>query len=664
MEAGQIKTVIERALVSFTGQATSDGNAGGTTIVCSALPATRDFDGQKLIIADGTCAGQARDIDGATTSGTITVTPALSAKIVAGVNFYITTDLPMTEEAAAISAELAKVPKSDAAVTWNATALGSVNAEVDTALDTAIPGSPTADSINERVKNVDDSMGTPARSLDVILGAKWDSSGDLGTDVTSMLASLVALIASGLAYKGAVTTATDITHFKASALLGYGNGYFKNWYAYALWDADGAGAAPQGEAQPISAYLTADGDFTHTAFTAQLALTDLVLIIHPAVAYMLGLTPTRAGYLDELAAANIPADVDTIIAELAGGAGVATFPGAANIGDGVSLAEAIRAILTSLVGGDDYDGYTNINNSANVSINAIFQKIAVLFAADGANVFNPTIQGAARTNLEIALNILATYISDSAAAYSATVDPGGTARTCLETTLEDLGAILAGAGITTFPGAAAAANGVSIAEVIRYIQETLIGLEGATTLANKLTAARAGYLDWLNIGETVPTQAQVNTQVDSALDTAIPGTPTAGSINERIKTMDDAYTAARAAYLDNLIGGVTTGTFSLVNNATEQDVLEIAAATQHLDFELDASNLTKVNTIREYVKVDGTNYRCISKKIYPTDFDDESKAILLSFVQKNAAYKITAQASVAEGAARDIKYRYVTRSLS
>jgi len=349
LEAGQIKTVIERALVSYTGQATSDGNAGGTTIVCSGLPATRDFDGQKVIIADGVCAGQARDIDGATTGGTITVTPALSAKVVAGVNFYITTDLPMTEEAAAISAELAKVPKSDAAVTWNATALASVNAEVDSALDTAVPGSPTAGSINERIKTIDD--------------------------------------------------------------------------------------------------------------------------------------------------ADLPG-------QLSGGAGVPTFPAAANIGDGVSLAEAIRAILTSLVGGDDYDGYTNINNSANVSINAIFQKLAVLFAADGANVFNPTIQGAARTDLEVALNILATYISDSAAAYSATVDPGGTTRTCIETTLEDLGAMLAGAGITTFPASSAPGDGVSLAEVLRQIYDDITAMQDLTRDGGTVTATGLGTEDNVYINDT------------------------------------------------------------------------------------------------------------------------------------------------------------------
>ena len=73
-------------------------------------------------------------------------------------------DLPTNAELAtalgtaddAVLAELAKVPKSDSNVTWNATALASINAEVDGALNTAIPGSPTADSINERVKALDD----------------------------------------------------------------------------------------------------------------------------------------------------------------------------------------------------------------------------------------------------------------------------------------------------------------------------------------------------------------------------------------------------------------------------------------------------------------------------------------------------------------------------
>lgn len=54
-----------------------------------------------------------------------------------------------------IATEVGKIPKSDGSTSWNATALGAINAEVDTALDTAVPGSPTAHSINERIKSMD-----------------------------------------------------------------------------------------------------------------------------------------------------------------------------------------------------------------------------------------------------------------------------------------------------------------------------------------------------------------------------------------------------------------------------------------------------------------------------------------------------------------------------
>jgi hypothetical protein len=50
--------------------------------------------------------------------------------------------------------ELAKVPKSDSNVTWNNTALASINAEVDTALNTAIPSSNTANSVNDILLDV------------------------------------------------------------------------------------------------------------------------------------------------------------------------------------------------------------------------------------------------------------------------------------------------------------------------------------------------------------------------------------------------------------------------------------------------------------------------------------------------------------------------------
>jgi len=91
----------------------------------------------------------------------------------------------------------------------------------------------------------------------------------------------------GLVFRGTVTTATDATHFKVSALPEYGdpadfpNAMFKGYYVYVLWDAGGAGAAPQGESKLISAYTSSDGTVTHTAFTVPLAVGDEVLLIHP-----------------------------------------------------------------------------------------------------------------------------------------------------------------------------------------------------------------------------------------------------------------------------------------------------------------------------------------------------------------------------------------------
>src|SRR5690606_38459771 len=53
---------------------------------------------------------------------------------------------------------------------------------------------------------------------------------------------------------------------------------------------------------------------------------------------------------------------------------------------------------------------------------------------------------------------------------------------------------------------------------------------------------------------------QVNAEVDAALDTAVPDDPVIGSINERLKALDDAYTATRAAKLDFITGAVALET--------------------------------------------------------------------------------------------------------
>ncbi len=76
-------------------------------------------------------------------------------------------------------------PQVDVAAVGGATpmSLDDINAEVDTALDTAIPGTPTADSINERVAAIDDlTQASGGGDLVAILGDTNAIQGKLPTN--------------------------------------------------------------------------------------------------------------------------------------------------------------------------------------------------------------------------------------------------------------------------------------------------------------------------------------------------------------------------------------------------------------------------------------------------------------------------------------------------
>lgn len=92
--------------------------------------------------------------------------------------------------------------------------------------------------------------------------------------------------------------------------------------------------------------------------------------------------------------------------------------------------------------------------------------------------------------------------------------------------------------------------------------------------------------------------AEVQSEVADALDAAIPGSPTANSINERIQTMDNAYTAARAANLDNLDASVnsrlaTAGYTAPLDAAGTRTAVGLASA--NLDTQLSGINAKTTN---------------------------------------------------------------------
>jgi hypothetical protein len=109
-----------------------------------------------------------------------------------------------------------------------------------------------------------------------------------------------------------------------------------------------------------------------------------------------------------------------------------------------------------------------------------------------------------------------------------------------------------------------------------------VAISGSTVAADNVEA---------NIGDldaaisTRATPAQVNTEVDNALNTAIPGTPTADSINERIKAIDDKLPTGNISDFDESTDEVTLADDSLTAAKIATD-----AGTEIANAILDQSN--------------------------------------------------------------------------
>ena len=94
----------------------------------------------------------------------------------------------------------------------------------------------------------------------------------------------------GLMRVGKVTTATSSLIFESTDLIGQDDFAFEGWYVSVL-QADNT--APEGELKPMSAYESATGKVTHTAFTQPLTVGDWVVLLRPEIA-MLGKVNTTA----------------------------------------------------------------------------------------------------------------------------------------------------------------------------------------------------------------------------------------------------------------------------------------------------------------------------------------------------------------------------------
>lgn len=113
-------------------------------------------------------------------------------------------------------------------------------------------------------------------------------------------------------------------------------------------------------------------------------------------------------------------------------------------------------------------------------------------------------------------------------------------------------------------------------------------------------------------------------------------------------------------------GTEASGTYSLPSGITEQDAIVVTPTelNEYLSLLLDMNNLTQSTTIRIYIQVDDLNYRLVSSAVFPTDFPTNAKIVPITLYAMSVNWKITLQSAVAEGAPKDIPYRYTRRKLA
>jgi len=94
------------SLISYSGITTADGAPGGLTLVDDVLITKPDFNGNLVIITSGDYEGQARDINGITTAGTVTPLSAFDGQILEETTFVIVALRFTPAEVAALAAKV------------------------------------------------------------------------------------------------------------------------------------------------------------------------------------------------------------------------------------------------------------------------------------------------------------------------------------------------------------------------------------------------------------------------------------------------------------------------------------------------------------------------------------------------------------------------------
>lgn len=94
--------IVKKALISYRGKSSALGT--NSLIICAALAALPDYNGQAVLILDGPCKGQIRGINGITIGGQVNTDSAFDAVITSGISFLILAQKLTTAELATLIA--------------------------------------------------------------------------------------------------------------------------------------------------------------------------------------------------------------------------------------------------------------------------------------------------------------------------------------------------------------------------------------------------------------------------------------------------------------------------------------------------------------------------------------------------------------------------------
>ncbi len=201
-------------------------------------------------------------------------------------------------------------------------------------------------------------------------------------------------------------------------------------------------------ADPDDSLLTINGqrDDAAPAMSAVPANTDTLVMHLKAIRETVGQTPadpddsllTVAGQRDDAipAMSAAPSDTSTLVQQIK----------ACLERIGATPADPDDSVLTNLGQRDDAATNDDMSDIATTSIEA---KLRLILNRLSTDAFTATIQGSARTALDTMLAQLATYLSASGAAWNVQVN-NQTARTNLEQTIEDVLAVLGCDGANVF----------------------------------------------------------------------------------------------------------------------------------------------------------------------------------------------------------------------